>query len=155
MTTIRPASDADLARVLELEEHFYRLTPYRDRLADNPAQRRAISEWLMTNDEATLLVIERNHLVVGMIGLFLFDHPLSAERLASELFWWVEPEARGIGVRLLRAAERWAADHGALRLQMIAPDPEVARLYERLGYQEVERSYERRLTPRVAEAQSA
>ena len=43
-----------------------------------------------------------------MIGLLLFENPITGEPTVSELFWWVEPEARGSGVRLLKRAEQWA-----------------------------------------------
>ena len=59
--------------------------------------------------------------------------------------WWVDPAARGIGLALLRRAERWAAETGAAAIQMIAPatNPRVGRIYERRGYRALETSYQR------------
>ena len=47
-----------------------------------------------------------------MLGLGLAAHPFSGVRLAVEVMWWVEPEARGRGRALWRAGERWAAEAG-------------------------------------------
>jgi GNAT superfamily N-acetyltransferase len=48
-------------------------------------------------------------------------------------------------VRLLRDAERWARARGAEALELVAPNPRVELLYERLGYTPVERMFFRRL----------
>jgi GNAT superfamily N-acetyltransferase len=65
--------------------------------------------------------------------------------MAFEVVWWVEPEARGDGVRLLRAAEDWAIEQGIGKMQMVAPNERVGALYERMGYLPVETSYQRTL----------
>jgi hypothetical protein len=45
----------------------------------------------------------------------------------------------------LRAAEDEARRCGAKSMQMIAPDPRVGKLYERIGYSYIESSYQRSL----------
>ena len=79
--------------------------------------------------------------VVAMLGLLVYPHLLSNDRVAGEIMYWVEPSARGGGVRLLRAGERWAAAHGATVLQLVSPTPEVDQFYARCGYVPVERMY--------------
>jgi histone acetyltransferase (RNA polymerase elongator complex component) len=59
--------------------------------------------------------------------------------------WWVEPEHRGAGVRLVREAEKRAKEAGAQRIQMIAPTKQVGAIYERLGYAFIESAYGKRL----------
>ena len=73
--------------------------------------------------------------IVGMIGLLLAPHLYSAQLVANELFWFVDPAARGTaGVRLLAHAEQWARDQGAARLHMVAPNGRVGQLYRRRGF---------------------
>ena len=126
-----------MPRIVEMGRRFRDLI-YKDLLADNPAQMQAISERLISGDDGVILVLERFDRVVGMIGMVLFDHHLSAERVAGEVAWWIEPESRGDGLRLMRAAEQWAIDSGAVKVQMIAPNERVGQVYSRLGYIQME-----------------
>lgn len=139
---IRRAELEDIPRIVEMGQRFRELI-YRDLLADNPAQMRAISERLISGDDSIILVVEKFDRVVGMIGMMLFDHPLSAERVAGEVAWWIEPEDRGDGLRLLLAAERWASDNGAAKIQMIAPNERVGQVYCRLGYTQMEIGFQK------------
>ena len=159
ITCIRSARETDLDRIVEMGRRFLASTSYRDVIADNPSQMARLATGLLDHAQGTILVAERVTSpdplpqVVGMIGLFAFEHPIAGERIAGELFWWVEPAHRGIGLRLLRAAEQWAHDHGATALQMIAPTPDVERLYERLGYARVEVHYQRRFSAPTVEVE--
>ncbi len=141
-TTIRYANDADMARVIEMGCRFINSTPYRAHLTPSPAHMERLYQMLMLNDGGVLLA-ERDGQIVGMLGYMIYEHPMSGERGAVEFFWWVEPDARGDGMRLLRRAERDARDRGALRLQMIAPTDQVASVYQRLGYTFVESAYQK------------
>jgi GNAT superfamily N-acetyltransferase len=141
---IREASIDDVPRIVEMGLRFIRETVYAGRIAENPARMAALAEQLIAG--SSMFVAEREGVVVGMTGALFFEHPLSGEPFASELFWWVEPEARGsLGVRLLRRLVEWARARGAVALTMIAPTPAVEALYERLGMERVEVSYLRRL----------
>jgi GNAT superfamily N-acetyltransferase len=119
-------------------------TVYRGKAAD-PAAMARTATWLIDEDPGTVFVSDDNGTLTGMIGLFIYNHPISGLATATEMFWWVEPTHRGHGLRLLNLATAWAITHGAHELQMIAPSPEVAQLYERLGYSLVETSYARNL----------
>ncbi len=141
---IRAATLEDVPRIVEMGQRFRELI-YRDLLADNPVQMRAISERLISGDDSVILVVEKFDRVIGMIGMMLFDHFLSAERVAGEVAWWIEPEDRGDGLRLLLAAETWARDNGAQKIQMIAPNERVGKLYRRLGYMPIETAYQKAL----------
>lgn len=100
---------------------------------------------LLTGDSSLLLVADRGDTLIGMFGLMVYPHPMSGDLTAAELMWWINPEARGSGLRLLRAGERWAVERGALVLQMIAPTANVERLYTRLGFVPVERTFQKRI----------
>jgi GNAT superfamily N-acetyltransferase len=140
---IRPATVADVPRLVEMGAHFISTTGYRALLPVNEAQLAALMARLLADGAIFLLAADTE--VVGAIGLYLFLHPISGEQVASEVFWWVEPDSRGDGLRLLREAERWAAAQGATLLQMIAPTEAVERVYLHRGYVPVERLYQRRL----------
>jgi len=124
---------------------FVEETPYRSIMAQDDDAVRACMTGLLTTPEAGLFVAENAGLVVGMIAVLVFGHPLSGERIASELFWWVEPEHRGGGIRLMKRAETWAQRRGAVKMQMIAPTEQVGRVYEALGYTRIEEVYQRAL----------
>lgn len=62
----------------------------------------------------------------------------------QELFWWVDDDNKGVGIRLFDALEQAAKDRGAqswgmITLESIKPD-QTARFYERRGYFPLERS---------------
>jgi len=101
---------------------------------------------LLTSPIGRIYVAERKGDVVGMIGGLLFRHPITGEATVSELFWWVEPEHRGIGIRLLKRAEQWAEEVGAVRMHMVAPTTDVGQMYLRLGYSPLETTYQKALS---------
>jgi GNAT superfamily N-acetyltransferase len=149
--TIRPATLADVPRLVAMGRAQLVAT-YGDAVADAPDALAALATQLVTAPTAACFVAERDGDVVGMIGVVGYAHHLSGEPTAGEVMWWVEPDARGCGVALLKRAERWAAETGARTIQMIAParHPVVGRLYERRGYVPVETTYQAHVTPAMS-----
>jgi len=123
---------------------FIRDTGYCRHIEGDPAAMAKLFDGLIDGGGA-IFVSERAGIVVGMLGLLIFTHPFSGEKVASELFWWVEPDSRGDGLELMRRAENEARARGAQRMQMIAPNEAVARIYRRKGYEYVESTYQRKL----------
>lgn len=142
---IREATLDDVPAIVDMGLQFLRTSDYKEALGENPTQIAATVNWLIADKNGVVLVADYDCGLIGMIGLLIFTHHFSGESIAGELAWWVNPEHRGFGVRLLKAAERWAAERGAERMQMIAPSGEVGRIYERLGYTLVETAYQRNL----------
>lgn len=145
---IRRATVADVDRIVQMGERFIATTTYRDLIVPHPPSMALFVEALLSGKvglDSVIFVDDRGGELVGMIGLFAYIHPMSNQLEAIECFWWQEPEHRGSGVRLLRAAEAWAKEARAVTLRMIAPTPAVERLYERLNYRRVEASYARGL----------
>lgn len=103
----------------------------------------------MIADEASILLIATmpGGRVVGMAaGVTYPAYFNSAIRIGTELFWYVEPEQRGIiGPALLRAMEERAREAGCKQWIMGAlasQRPEaVARLYGRYGYSPAETTF--------------
>lgn len=142
---IRPATLADVPALVVMGQQFAQTELYRDILRENPEQMAIVATHLIEDDTGTVLVLERDGILMGMIGLVCTPHFLSGDMYAGEVFWWVTPGQRGDGVRLLRAAESWAIELGAKTLQMIAPTERVGRFYDRLGFTRMETSYQKEL----------
>lgn len=144
---VREATVDDVPALVAMGQRFRNETIYATRLPENTAQMGEIARRLIVEDNGHVLVVDRDGALVGTIGLLVFPHHFSGALTAAELFFWVNPEHRGHGVRLLRRAEQWARDRGATTMQMIAPTPEVGTLYTRLGYAALEVAYEKELGP--------
>jgi GNAT superfamily N-acetyltransferase len=146
---IRPACATDVDAVQRMAARFLSAEgPYADRFQADPERIAALVAYLtQATDGAAGFIAEQDGQAVGMFGVFSLEHPITGQRVASELCWWMEPEARGsrVGLELLRAAEGWAKDHGAVWMEMIAPSARVAQFYERLGYERTDVHYLKRL----------
>ena len=86
--------------------------------------------------------------VVGGIGVVVAPSQTVQDKLlAQELFWYVDEDYRQtrVAVQLYRSAERWAKEVGAVAITMALLErsmPEtVASMYERMGYEQVERIF--------------
>lgn len=145
--TLREAVQSDLPMLVAMGQRFLASSLYRGVITENVDQMAATASMLVDSPDGCVIVAETDGSgPVGMLGVVAFTHHISGERVGGEVFWWVEPAARGtVGVRLLKAAEAWARAHGASQIQMIAPNERVATLYARLGYQAMETTYLRSL----------
>ena len=147
MTTLREATGADVPQLQTMFETFVASTQYARYVGHDPAYSTGLIERLIANRDGVIFAAVRNERVIGMLGLILFQHPMSGERVASEVFWWLDPAQRGYGGFLLRRGEKWARVHGARRLSLMAPadKPRVGEIYTALGYEQVEVTYQKDL----------
>ena len=92
----------------------------------------------MLDDDNSLTLVDSDYR--GAIGMTVTPLPYSPQRTRVERFWWVNPEDRGIGLRLYREADKWCAGMGVEIRSLVAPAQalDVHRLYERMGYEPVE-----------------
>jgi GNAT superfamily N-acetyltransferase len=137
----REATEADIPRLVEMGRHFLAASSYREHLADNAEKMKETIATFIGNDLRKVIVCENGQGVSGMLAFFVYAHPLSGELLADELVWWVEPEARGAGIELLKRVEAMARSMGATKMQMVTPDERLGKLYERRGYHKIEVHY--------------
>jgi GNAT superfamily N-acetyltransferase len=144
---IREATGADVDAIVAMAVKFIDTTSYRAHLANEPDVLRALVAKVVDGPVAVVLVADGDAGPFAMIGLHVYEHPMSGEAVAQELCWWVEPDARGgrAAIRLMRAAEAWACAHGATVMQMVAPTERIAAFYGACGYDRVEVLYQRRL----------
>jgi hypothetical protein len=144
-SVIRPATISDIPKMLEMGRKFFEASGYSD-IADLEVNSlRATFEALITNSEAVVLVGD-GAMAAALIYPFYFN---ASHKTAQEMFWWVNPERRGIGTELLDALIASVKAKGAQSLSMIALErltPEkVGGIYERRGFRPSERSYIKKL----------
>lgn len=143
MNPVRLAVAADVPAIVDMALVFL-ATEYAGAIAADPVRVEAMAATMV--HEGAMFVAERQGDVVGMIGMVVYDHFLSGERVASPVCWWVNPDARGLGMRLFIAGRRWAIAQGATRLQASAPNRRSEQIYRRLGWTAFEVHYQTRLT---------
>jgi GNAT superfamily N-acetyltransferase len=143
--TIRDGTEADLSDLVRMGTRFFPAVGY-DRFFPASEDRMLALGRILLASGLLLVGVDAQDRPQGMIGALLFEHPMAEATCGSELFWWIEPAARGsLGIRLLKRAEQWAKAQGATHMMMVAPNADVAKIYERLHYQPAETSYLRRL----------
>ncbi len=142
--SVRQATLLDVPRIVEMGTEFLRESDYRLTYLENPAQIDTLARHVISGSGVVFL-LEKADRVVGMIALIAYDHFISGQRVVGEVVYWVESSARGLGLRLLRAAEAWAKAQGAVFIQMISPSQRTDALYARCGYQPIERTFQRAL----------
>ena len=145
---IRRATAEDIPAIVTMAQTFAASPLYAAHVTVSvPHLTRLIASFLVNEDALALIAARDDGSLVGMIGMLICEHPVSGQRVATELAWWVDADTRGVGlgVKLLRAAEAWAAERGAEAMQMGAPTERVGEFYQAMGYARVETSYQRRL----------
>ena len=128
---------------------------------------RGLAELGMTTDKETylgnlqkfidspisdVLVSRSNHEITGMMVMIQSPSIVGPDVNATELYFYVSPRFRGLaGLRLMKAAVKWALDRGCTHLMMSSSKPagkmfdKVCRLYESFGMKYVEAGYIKRL----------
>jgi GNAT superfamily N-acetyltransferase len=105
----------------------------------------------VASGEAQVILAEDAGVIVGFVGV-IPRHPsddlIESHRefaYISDLFVRAERQRQGIGSRLLREAERWAAEAGAvqMRIGVLAGNAAAHALYRQLGYRDYEIVLER------------
>jgi len=124
---IRDAALADLRQLVELENLCFAI----DRLS-----RRQL-RYLLTKGKARLLVAETRGVLLGYVAV-LFSKSTSMARLYSIA---VRPDSqgRGIGIRLMRAAEdaAWEHQRAYMRAEVRKDNRASLGLFEKLGYRRI------------------
>lgn len=135
---IRPATHADIPRIVEMAQRFYPTSGY-ERIAPL-TETQAAGLVLVTMETGVMLVAESDGDIVAMACLhvepFLFN---PATTIAQEIVFWIEPEHRGgmLAARMLKAIDAACKEQGVDVIRMATlpgSPPQAAHLYERMGY---------------------
>lgn len=147
--TVRHATKSDIPRIVEMSEQFYATTAY-PALAPL-AKESAAGLALIMIETGVMLVAEHDGRVVGMVGLFIEPFTFNVTvTVATEIVWWVAPDAQGAGAgrELLAAIEPACKARGAHAIRMMclaSSPPQAAALYARMGYMPSEHAFTKRL----------
>lgn len=94
-----------------------------------------------------ILGVEDGKMVGIIVGQLYFSHPLvQFSKIATELFWYVEPDYRGKNsFGLMDKYEEWAREVGATHITMSLLNNEykekLDRIYQAKGYKPLETQY--------------
>lgn len=130
----------DVPRMVEMGQRFRRETSYAKHLRDNPEKMTQLANDLIS--KGTALISERDGKVIGMLLYIMTEHFLSGDLFSIEVAWWVEPEHRGEGPKLVAEMKRRSRNAGAKFYQMIAPTKEVENFYDHTGMVFVESAWQ-------------
>lgn len=148
---IRRATVGDIPRMVELGERFHNESHYAQNGVTYSHEKMAASLGEMVGaNSCVVLVAERDGETIGGAAAIANAPYMTVDVVATEIFWWMLPSERGHmdGIRLLMALENWAKNVGAKAFSMISlgaiEGGMVERIYQRLGYTMVERSWIKR-----------
>ena len=139
---MRPAEHKDIPDIVRMGKAFASALG-----EDHDVESIEITAKELIDSDIGVILIE-DHAMAGALVVPNFFH--KSRLIATELFWWVDKEARGngAGLRLLNGLESWAKSKDAERLTMVGMeslDPRIGVLYKRAGYKKFETSYVRKL----------
>lgn len=133
--SLRPAEPRDIDRLIRLLEALFAIEA--DFQFDGDRQRRGL-ELLLASPTDLLLVAELEGDSVGMASVQTVISTAEGGRVGwvEDLVVAPEHRGRGIGGLLLERLERWAAEEGLTRLQLLADRDNGAALdfYRRQGW---------------------
>ena len=107
-----------------------------------------ISTWsaLITSGIGVIFIVGNFE---GAIGGIVRQDIYGDKWVGEELFWFVKPESRGVGIALYQEFEQWCGLHGASSMQMVHINDlmpgKVRNFYLRSGFREVETRYAKSL----------
>lgn len=140
---IRLLTSSDLDEAMDLLQKFRDSAPVPGRLDRSVFS----ANWnqLFELGAGTIIGYFSENKLIGCIGLILSKDINDADMVAQEAFWFVDPSKRGIGIKLLMWAEKWAKDNGFVRILMGHLNNEEGKhlpsIFSRLGYSPAEVTY--------------
>ena len=131
------ADDVDTEELVPLILNFKNASPYKD----EPINMEALKAVF---DQGICFILLADDKIVGFLLAAISNfHPfLGLTSIATELAWWVEPEHRGHGKKLLEAFLMWSEEFDYVVLSGL--DDSLGKLYESYGFTKNEVSYLKR-----------
>lgn len=140
---VRTATPADIQDVVRLGSLSLVNGPYAGMIKDTPEQSAKLALQVIDGNGKILLWENDKGKVVGLLGFIIFPHYFTGELTATEIMWFMEEGERagGGGLKLLWEAEKQAREMGATYMGFSAPSADVAKIYARFGYKQLEVSF--------------
>jgi RimJ/RimL family protein N-acetyltransferase len=139
---VRLATHDDIAAIVRMGQDFASTPGYAGKVRLEPDMFTLRLEAIIGNPDGFLAVLEGDDGVCGSIAGFIAPSMFASVRHAAELFWFVDPVARGNGQgrKLFDALFDWVKASDAVSFNMIEPPdaPEVGALYEKYGFTKFE-----------------
>lgn len=132
---IRDATHDDIPELVAMGERFFSATPYTKIIDYDPASIEKMLHHLIDCGDGILLVA--GDPIVGVAGALLYPFYFNlSHKTGNEIFWWVDEDQRGVGLRLFRSLENSVKDAGADSFSMseITGMKPAGHIYERAGY---------------------
>ena len=141
----------DIDQLVYLLYRFYTYSGVAEKgLGYNVKSSRDFISSLINADYGVLLVSDENGILTGTIGGMLVPWMGdSSQYILLESWWWVNPESRGTGGRLIKSFEKEGREKGAKFLIMMTLDSDKEKsletFYQRFGMQHLEHHYMKEL----------
>jgi len=144
---IRSAVHEDIPHFLTMGRKFAEA-------ADEPFDRESLTqhlEWILEDEHTIAYIVFDGDQAVGIVaGIWIPTFWDNSKITATELWWWVEEDARmsGVGTMLMDALESWARNAGAWRLGMmtiVGLAPGVEEIYRKRGFRPRENTFVKEL----------
>lgn len=140
---VRELSTEEIPELLELARMFFVEGKFDGELSEETF----VSYWkkLIELRVGAVLSVQSGSEVIGMIGIIKFQCNFTGRTMAMEGFWYVKPQFRGHGLKLLRAFENWAKSNSVSKIWMShlarLNGDRMAVLYDKLGFSLAEHLY--------------
>ena len=140
---IREATNQDIFDLLILSKQFSREAPKTHKWDKEKTE--SFIQAAIQNSNTTILILEEDEEIVGLIVGLLSEMYMSQTVIATELAWFVAKEYRGKrgSILLLKTFEEWAKHNNADYVCMgdIHGINSLESLYTRMGYSKCETTY--------------
>lgn len=110
------------------------------------------SEYILATAEKYLdssFVAEKDGVIIGVLVLSVQVLPMSGEKVAQELIWYMNKNFRKYGIKLLTFAENWCIAQGMKKLIMMCManlhSEQLSKFYARCGFVPLEFQYIKQL----------
>lgn len=139
---IKQAFGSDIRRVTEMASHF---SEHTDHVLVDVNHATTMYTGFIGSGEGVMFYMEKDGEITGGIGGICAPDLHHPRVIAVETFWFVLPEHRGGGIKLLERFELWAKDKkcdlvALIHLSDSYPDI-LEKIYLRRGYSLVEKHY--------------
>lgn len=142
---VRPALPRDIPWIVDAAGEFAADAYPGDRIDETHID--GVVCCAITDESALVAVLEIGGAFAGCFLATVGENPLTSKPVCAEVFFWVAPQFRGHGKRLLTYVENWAKSKGCVGVALSRPESadRAGKCFEAWGYAPVERWYRKTL----------